>query len=84
MTFEEINDTTGFAYGVEFKNDAEVRAYFSDAAYINDLRRESYVIYTNEELDELGMPPYAALTSDELHAMAETVIENRWHYADSK
>jgi hypothetical protein len=71
MTFTDINDRTGFANGDKFTSDEQVREYFTQQN-IRDMIGSTY--------DDEGTMP----SQDELDQMAETVIENRWHYAESK
>ena len=66
LTFDEINDRTGFANGIRFENDQEVREYFT----VETMR------------DILGsVPPSDIPTSTDLDVMANTVIEKKWHCA---
>jgi hypothetical protein len=70
MTFQEINDTTGFANGEKFESPDEVRGYFTR----QNLRDMVGGFYN----DENPIP-----TQETLDAMAETVIENRWHMTEA-
>lgn len=68
MTFDEIDEATGFADGDKFTTDAQVRAYFQ--------RDELLTCLDSHHTRESDIPDQAALD-----AMADTVIENHWHMA---
>lgn len=69
LTENYINEQTAFAMGAEFENEQQVRDYF-----------------TVENMHAMfgGIGDSAALWSqDDLDAMADAVIANRWHMANS-
>ena len=66
-TFNEINDTTGFANGAKFSSADEVRDY---------LTSENIIAMFNLSLLDGGV---YSVNQDELDAMADTVIANKWH-----
>lgn len=74
MTFEQINEITGFANGDKFTSDDQVRRYFQ----IDEMRGMFGGAWHNDDEqgdDESGVHVSQA-TLDE---MAQQVIDNRWH-----
>ena len=72
LSQREISEYTGFDQGEEFRSAEQVRAYFT-VKNLADLGLGGS--------DEGSERDNHALTQDELDAMAETVISNRWHCA---
>lgn len=68
-TFTEINDITGFANGDEWRSDDQVKAYFT----IDNMHQMFGDAWEDTE----------PITQDNLDNMADTVIHNHWHYADT-
>jgi hypothetical protein len=71
-TFDEINDATGFAGGVQFNTEAEVRAYFTQ-------KNMEFMFGADLGCDPL--PEGCVMNDAVLRKMAERVIANRWHCA---
>ena len=65
MNFDQINDISGFANGENFKNEEEVRQYFT--------------IYNLDVMFGVGYIESIELTQNDLTDMAETVIDNGWY-----
>ena len=69
LTENSINEQTAFAMGAEFENEQQVREYFTV---------DNMLAMFGSVGDDA-----AIWSQDELDAMADAVIANRWHMANS-
>ncbi len=66
LTFDDINDKTGFANGEKFESEQEVREYFT--------------VESMASMFSGNLADYPGLTDQNLlDQMAGAVIENGWH-----
>lgn len=78
MTFDQINDATGFANGEKFSSPAEVRDYFT----VDNIREMFGGVVVEGERPEGEGDGCIYITQGELDEMAETVIERGWWMAE--
>lgn len=68
-TQQQISDLTGFDCGDQFTSEDQVRDYFT----FNNMKA-MFVTYPGDDDN-----PALSITDDQLDAMADAVITNRWH-----
>lgn len=81
-TRQEISERTGFDHGQKFETASDVQAYFTIPTMDAMVGRENWNpadVYTECEMIDMFGHTEKPLTQSDLNAIAEQVINNRWH-----